>query len=160
MPQTGLVAPQGKLNLLLPDHPLNGQRVSPDSDHSKDDVGLPLTPKNVDPAGCKQSCSCSICVIFHQSTSFLSLTSFSVSSLLAAEGFTTGRSYNIRIDDQVLLRFSPKNSDSTYYFGDMVLKFVLLQFLVCFVRIGYLSSSVADWWSTYLLSWNWKTEVP
>ncbi|CAO2183501.1 unnamed protein product [Urochloa humidicola] len=37
-----------------------------------------------------------------------------------AEGFTRGRSYNIRIDDQVLLRFSPKNSDSTYYFGDMI----------------------------------------
>lgn len=84
----GLVASQRKLNILLPDHPSNGQRVSPDSDHSKDDDGLPLTPKNVDPAG--------------------------------SEGFTTGRSYNIRIDDQVLLRFSPKNSDSTYYFGDMI----------------------------------------
>ncbi|ONM12347.1 hypothetical protein ZEAMMB73_Zm00001d001898 [Zea mays] len=124
----GLVASQRKLNILLPDHTSNGQRVSPDSDHSKDDAGLPLTPKNVDPAG--------------------------------SEGFTTGRSYNIRIDDQVLLRFSPKNSDSTYYFGDMVLKFVLLQFLLCFDRVGYLSSMVADWWSTYLLSRNWKTEVP
>uniref|UniRef100_A0A8R7PPX5 Retrograde Golgi transport protein RGP1-like protein n=1 Tax=Triticum urartu TaxID=4572 RepID=A0A8R7PPX5_TRIUA len=31
-----------------------------------------------------------------------------------------GRAYNIQIDDQVLLRFSPKNSDSTYYFGDMI----------------------------------------
>lgn len=84
----GLVASQRKLNILLPDHTSNGQRVSPDSDHSKDDAGLPLMPKNVDPAG--------------------------------SEGFTTGRSYNIRIDDQVLLRFSPKNSDSTYYFGDMI----------------------------------------
>ncbi|PUZ49437.1 hypothetical protein GQ55_7G325800 [Panicum hallii var. hallii] len=84
----GLVSPQRKLNLLLPDHPPNGQRFSPDSDRLKDDVGLPLTPKNVDPAG--------------------------------SEGFTRGRSYNIRIDDQVLLRFSPKNSDSTYYFGDMI----------------------------------------
>uniref|UniRef100_A0A0E0ABX4 Uncharacterized protein n=1 Tax=Oryza glumipatula TaxID=40148 RepID=A0A0E0ABX4_9ORYZ len=37
-----------------------------------------------------------------------------------SEGFMRGRSYNIRIDDQVLLRFSPKNSDSTYYFGDMI----------------------------------------
>lgn len=37
-----------------------------------------------------------------------------------SEGFIRGRSYNIRIDDQVLLRFSPKNSDSTYYFGDMI----------------------------------------
>ena len=39
---------------------------------------------------------------------------------LAAEGFIRGRSYNIRVDDQVLLRFCPKNSDSTYYFSDMV----------------------------------------
>ncbi|MQL87198.1 hypothetical protein Taro_019741 [Colocasia esculenta] len=38
----------------------------------------------------------------------------------ASEGFIRGRSYNIRIDDEVLLRFSPKNSDSTYYFGDMI----------------------------------------
>nr|CAB3488629.1 unnamed protein product [Digitaria exilis] len=83
-----LVSPQRKLNHLLLDHPSNGQRFSPDSDRLKDDVGLPLTPKNVDPAG--------------------------------SEGFTRGRSYNIRIDDQVLLRFSPKNSDSTYYFGDMI----------------------------------------
>ncbi|KAK8954996.1 hypothetical protein KSP39_PZI002111 [Platanthera zijinensis] len=39
---------------------------------------------------------------------------------LQSEGFIRGRSYNIRIDDQVLLRFAPKNSDSTYYFGDMI----------------------------------------
>ncbi|CAM8895075.1 unnamed protein product [Rhodiola kirilowii] len=38
----------------------------------------------------------------------------------ASEGFTRGRSYNIRLDDQVLLRFCPKNSDSTYYFGDWI----------------------------------------
>ncbi|KAM3394734.1 putative protein isoform X1 [Capsicum galapagoense] len=38
----------------------------------------------------------------------------------AAEGFVRGRSYNIRLDDQVLLRFSPKNSESTYYFSDMI----------------------------------------
>jgi len=42
-------------------------------------------------------------------------------SFLAAEGFTRGRSYNIRMDDQVLLRFSPKNADSTYYFSDTVI---------------------------------------
>ncbi|OVA15038.1 hypothetical protein BVC80_949g51 [Macleaya cordata] len=42
------------------------------------------------------------------------------SETAASEGFIRGRSYNIRLDDQVLLRFSPKNSDSTYYFGDMV----------------------------------------
>ncbi|XP_008782854.2 uncharacterized protein LOC103702287 isoform X2 [Phoenix dactylifera] len=39
---------------------------------------------------------------------------------VASEGFIRGRSYNIRIDDQILLRFSPRNSDSTYYFGDMI----------------------------------------
>ncbi|GLT94226.1 hypothetical protein SLE2022_119790 [Rubroshorea leprosula] len=39
---------------------------------------------------------------------------------IALEGFIRGRSYNIRMDDQVLLRFSPKNSDSTYYFSDMI----------------------------------------
>ncbi|KAI3985875.1 hypothetical protein MKX01_026661 [Papaver californicum] len=38
----------------------------------------------------------------------------------ASEGFVRGRSYNIRLYDQVLLRFSPKNSDSTYYFSDMI----------------------------------------
>ncbi|XXG46690.1 hypothetical protein AAC387_Pa02g1470 [Persea americana] len=39
---------------------------------------------------------------------------------VASEGFIRGRSYNIRMDDQVLLRFSPKNSDSNYYFSDMI----------------------------------------
>lgn len=39
---------------------------------------------------------------------------------VASEGFIRGRSYNIRMDDQVLLRFSPKHSDSTYYFSDMI----------------------------------------
>ncbi|KAL8030987.1 hypothetical protein ABFX02_14G321800 [Erythranthe guttata] len=39
---------------------------------------------------------------------------------VASEGVIRGRSYNIRLDDQVLLRFSPKNSDSTYYFSDMI----------------------------------------
>ncbi|KAL1824821.1 hypothetical protein ACET3Z_011599 [Daucus carota] len=38
----------------------------------------------------------------------------------ASEGFVRGRSYNIRLDDEVLLRFSPKNSESTYYFSDMI----------------------------------------
>ncbi|KAJ3697944.1 hypothetical protein LUZ61_001649 [Rhynchospora tenuis] len=38
----------------------------------------------------------------------------------SSEAFIKGRSYNIKIDDNVLLRFSPKNSDSTYYFGDMI----------------------------------------
>ncbi|KHG02859.1 Putative methylthiotransferase [Gossypium arboreum] len=44
----------------------------------------------------------------------------SVASFSAAEGFIRGRSYNIRMDEHVLLRFSPKNSESTYYFSDMI----------------------------------------
>ncbi|KAK9102207.1 hypothetical protein Sjap_019461 [Stephania japonica] len=39
---------------------------------------------------------------------------------VTSEGFVRGRSYNIRLDDQVLLRFSPKNSDSNYYFSDTI----------------------------------------
>ncbi|ESW06351.1 hypothetical protein PHAVU_010G040700 [Phaseolus vulgaris] len=42
------------------------------------------------------------------------------SSSAEAEGFIRGRSYNIRLDDQVLLKFYPKNSDSTYYFSDVI----------------------------------------
>lgn len=38
----------------------------------------------------------------------------------AEEGFIRARSYNIRMDDCVLLRFSPKNSDSNYYFSDTI----------------------------------------
>ncbi|XP_048140185.1 uncharacterized protein LOC115731679 isoform X3 [Rhodamnia argentea] len=38
----------------------------------------------------------------------------------AEEGFIRARSYNIRMDDRVLLRFSPKNSDSSYYFSDTI----------------------------------------
>ncbi|CAN6803258.1 unnamed protein product [Brassica oleracea] len=45
---------------------------------------------------------------------------FHYNHFLAAERFTRGRSYNIRMDDQVLLRFSPKNTDSTYYFSDNI----------------------------------------
>ncbi|KAF7844967.1 Rgp1 protein [Senna tora] len=39
---------------------------------------------------------------------------------VSSEGFIRGRSYNIRLDDQVLLKFSPKNSDPTYYLSDMI----------------------------------------
>ncbi|PWA92686.1 Reduced growth phenotype protein 1 [Artemisia annua] len=39
---------------------------------------------------------------------------------VASEGFIRGRSYNIRLDDQVLLRFSPTKPESTYFFGDMI----------------------------------------
>lgn len=31
-----------------------------------------------------------------------------------------GKSYNIRMDDEVLVKFSPKNPGSTYVFGDTV----------------------------------------
>ncbi|KAI4369087.1 hypothetical protein MLD38_017574 [Melastoma candidum] len=41
-------------------------------------------------------------------------------SSLAGESFVRARSYNIRLDDRVLLRFSPKDSESTYYFGDTI----------------------------------------
>ncbi|XP_028796033.1 uncharacterized protein LOC114751544 isoform X2 [Neltuma alba] len=38
----------------------------------------------------------------------------------SSEGFIRGSSYNIRLEDQVLIKFSPKNSDSSYYFSDMI----------------------------------------
>ncbi|KAL3695876.1 hypothetical protein R1sor_009952 [Riccia sorocarpa] len=34
--------------------------------------------------------------------------------------YLRGKTYNIRINDQVLVRFAPRNPDSTYYFGDTV----------------------------------------
>ncbi|CAH8315230.1 unnamed protein product [Eruca vesicaria subsp. sativa] len=37
-----------------------------------------------------------------------------------SERFTRGKSYNIRMDDQVLLRFPPKTTDSTYYISDNI----------------------------------------
>ncbi|XP_057526105.1 uncharacterized protein LOC130805354 [Amaranthus tricolor] len=43
-----------------------------------------------------------------------------ISESVASEGYIRGRSYNIKLDDQVLLRFSPKKSDSNYYFSDMI----------------------------------------
>ncbi|KAL2920991.1 Formin-like protein 11 [Bienertia sinuspersici] len=47
-------------------------------------------------------------------------TTETVKAFFAAEGYLRGRSYNIKLDDQVLLRFSPKKSDSNYYFSDMI----------------------------------------
>ncbi|KAH9616395.1 hypothetical protein KSS87_007307 [Heliosperma pusillum] len=38
----------------------------------------------------------------------------------ASEGCIRGRSYNIKLDDQVLLRFSPMKSDSNYFFSDTI----------------------------------------
>ncbi|KAI8551313.1 hypothetical protein RHMOL_Rhmol06G0176400 [Rhododendron molle] len=56
--------------------------------------------------------------------SYMPLPQLSVAEVLyhsgGAENFIRGRSYNIRLDDQVLLRFSPKSSDSSYYFSDMI----------------------------------------
>ncbi|KAJ7555588.1 hypothetical protein O6H91_05G045900 [Diphasiastrum complanatum] len=43
-----------------------------------------------------------------------------MSSPLSPGGYIRGKMYNIRIDDEVLVRLSPKNPDSTYYFGDTV----------------------------------------
>lgn len=56
---------------------------------------------------------------FHKNDTTLPHTPKPVEPSLS-EGFVRGRSYNIRIDDQILLRFSPKNTNSTYYFGDMI----------------------------------------
>lgn len=56
MAQAGVVSPQRKLNHLLSDHhPSNGQMFSLDPDRSNDDAGPPLTPKYIEPAGCKPS---------------------------------------------------------------------------------------------------------
>lgn len=38
----------------------------------------------------------------------------------AAVSYSRGKSYNIRMDDEVLVKFSPKNPTSNYHFGDMV----------------------------------------
>ncbi|KAF8396059.1 hypothetical protein HHK36_017671 [Tetracentron sinense] len=62
-----------------------------------DDTGVPSVPGTVEPVA-----------------------SYLWQTFSAAESFIRGRSYNIRLDDQILLRFSPKNSDSTYYFSDMI----------------------------------------
>ncbi|XP_042428296.1 uncharacterized protein LOC122015462 [Zingiber officinale] len=56
---------------------------------------------------------------FHKNDTTLPHTPKPVEPSLS-EGFVHGRSYNIRIDDRILLRFSPKNTNSTYYFGDMI----------------------------------------
>ena len=75
MAQTGPVSPLRKLDQLhLDRRPSNGERFSLDSDRPKDDVGLPLTPKHVEPSGCKPPClsygvilihHCSFCCKLH-----------------------------------------------------------------------------------------------
>ncbi|KAF8398501.1 hypothetical protein HHK36_017430 [Tetracentron sinense] len=61
--------------------------------YTDDDTGAPSVPGTVDPVACKPSY-------------FLHLEQ----KALFEEGLT-----NIRLDDQILLRFSPKNSDSYYF---------------------------------------------
>jgi hypothetical protein len=46
--------------------------------------------------------------------------SFPESPHIPAAVNNRGKSYNIRMDDDVLVKFSPKNPASTYVFGDMV----------------------------------------
>nr|XP_029122046.1 uncharacterized protein LOC105050477 isoform X2 [Elaeis guineensis]XP_029122047.1 uncharacterized protein LOC105050477 isoform X2 [Elaeis guineensis]XP_029122048.1 uncharacterized protein LOC105050477 isoform X2 [Elaeis guineensis] len=92
-PGGGLLSPQKKLDNSSSAPSPSQQRNSQDSYFSKDDIGSPHASKAVESVASKFS---------------------------AAEGFIRGRSYNIRIDDQILLRFSPRNSNSTYYFGDMI----------------------------------------
>lgn len=60
---------------------------------------------------------------FRRKASHQNATSNNTEPIIGAfpsESFLRGRSYNIRIEDQVLVRFSPKNSDATYYFGDTI----------------------------------------
>ncbi|KAG5544952.1 hypothetical protein RHGRI_017422 [Rhododendron griersonianum] len=66
--------------------------------HTDDDLRVASVPGAVEPLACN-----SLLYLFY-----------------VAENFIRGRSYNIRLDDQVLLRFSPKSSDSSYYFSDMI----------------------------------------
>lgn len=61
------------------------------------------------------------------------------------------------MDDQVLLRFSPKNSESTYYFSDMVGAVLIdisdtLYDLIFFFFLVLLTYFNADRWYSYFLS--------
>lgn len=76
-------------------------------------------------------------------------------TFLAAEGFIRGRSYNIRMDNNILLRFSPKNSESNYYFSDMVCLlplFIIMTFSLLFSSLALTNYCITDWWNTYFLS--------
>ena len=93
--------------------------------------GNPKTSKDEDergsssPIGISESVACNyhtlISHTFCFSTSWIPfIFLYYIRTFFAAEGYIRGRSYNIKLDDQVLLRFSPKKSDSNYYFSDMV----------------------------------------
>lgn len=61
------------------------------------------------------------------------------------------------MDDQVLLRFSPKNSESTYYFSDMVEAVLIdisdtLYDLIFFFFLVLLTYFNTDRWYSYFLS--------
>lgn len=42
--------------------------------------------------------------------------------------YARGKTYNIRIDDQILVRFSPRTPQSIYHFGDVVSVTIIMQF--------------------------------
>lgn len=87
-------------------------------------------------------------------------------SFLAAEGFTQGRSYNIRMDGQVLLRFSPKNADSSYYFSDTVM--AVSSHFAYFSKTLPASNQLFSWmvfffpdrWNSYILPWRQSQKMP
>lgn len=82
-----------------------------------DDSRIPSGSASVESGACNYVLG--IPIFLHLLIVFFFTTNF-LPTFSAAEGVVRGRSYNIKLDDQVLLRFSPKNSDSTYYFSDMV----------------------------------------
>ena len=96
-------------------------------------AGVSYTPETVnnEPGACKLSnlLLLSILNTLLFIVYMLYLQIYLLQTFPAAEGFIRGRSYNIRMDDHVLLRFSPRNSDSTYYFSDMVTSFANFYFL-------------------------------
>lgn len=106
----------------------SNQRRHLDSNFTNDET-VSSTPRTPDPVACKLSyflqpkesvtvfVTCRLFLLMFYLEYWLA---YLLQTYSAAEGFIRGRSYNIRMDDQVLLRFSPKNSDSSYYFSDMV----------------------------------------
>jgi hypothetical protein len=162
-----MVSPLRKLDHLHLDHPPpNGQRFSLDSDRPKDDVGLPLTPKHVEPSGCKPPClfvhHCScwkfICYV----------TKIGFQCLVAIPMFCSRRLYERKII-QYTNRWSSLASFLTeefwlnlllWWYGILISLIILCLLLVyCFIvdEVNFLSLLVADWWSTHFFPWNWNT---
>ncbi|KAK2967037.1 hypothetical protein RJ640_003393 [Escallonia rubra] len=104
-------SPQKSSAILSPSQQLEHAKSLSAEDESR----IPSVLETVVPVACKYSFLVINFVLYFCPSKIKLLPTFS-----AAEGFIRGRSYNIRLDDQVLLRFSPKNSDSTYYFSDMI----------------------------------------